>query len=199
MLFGELPRLKRLTKTLKPRSIAMTWADAEKIAGYMTGDAKDVLLILRATGMRPCELFRSRWEHVDLDAGRLYVGKSKTRAGMRFVPLLRALPILRRRHLEAGLPKQGWIFPSEKQKPGHLESIRDEFNAARDGAGFPPEMVPYTARHGYATVAAQVLTTKELQTVLGHADAKTTFRYQHVDDRLLGTKLEALETDGHIN
>jgi integrase len=194
--FCEVPKLKS-RKDAKGRAIKMTRGDCEKIAAYMTGDPKDALLLLRSTGMRPMELFAARWEYADLDRGTYTVYESKTEAGMRSVPLLWGLPVLQRRHLEQGCPTQGWIFPSSS-KSGHIESIRDEFNVARDLAGFSQKMVPYTARHGFASDAAQVISVKELQGVLGHTTAQQSLRYQHVDADVLQAKLEQAATTGRI-
>src|SRR5438105_4480710 len=68
-----------------PRSVAMTREQAELIIMRMPdGDARDALSILRATGMRPKEVFSSRWEYVNWEA-KIYHnpnGKLETRDGL---------------------------------------------------------------------------------------------------------------------
>lgn len=49
----EVPTIRK--RKVWGRAIAMSNADAEKIASHMSGDPKDAFLTLRATGMRPRE------------------------------------------------------------------------------------------------------------------------------------------------
>lgn len=100
------------------------------------------------------------------------------------------MEVLSRRHLEAGQPQEGWIFPTES-KSGHIHSIRKRFSTARNACGFPKSLVLYTARHGFASDVAQVTTLKETMQLLGHTQASTAMRYQHVDMALLRAKLDS--------
>lgn len=70
---------------------------------------------------------------------------------------------------------------------GHLTSIHSTFTAARKRAGLDPRIVPYSARHTYATYA--VRSTGNIfatSAQMGHADIKSMEPYQHQDlDQLL--------------
>jgi integrase len=112
LMFGELPKIK--TRKVWPRSVAMSLADSELIAAKMTGDARDVFRTLRGTGMRPSECYAMRWEFLSLDRGEYKNPHGKTTTARRSCPLLHdSLVTLQRRHLAQGMPREGWVFPSD--------------------------------------------------------------------------------------
>ena len=177
LMFGELPKIK--TRKVWPRSVAMSLADSELIAAKMTGDARDVFRTLRGTGMRPSECYAMRWEFLSLDRGEYKNPHGKTTTARRSSPLLHdSLAILQRRHLAAGLPREGWVFPSDSVT-GHVVGIGKAFRAAREAAGLPSSLVLYTARHGVATELAAIGSLKEVMDLLGHSDVRTAIGYQH--------------------
>ena len=195
--WGELPAIK-LRKEV-PRSLAMTRADAEKIASYMAdGDAKDALLILRGTGMRPNECFSMRWEFVNLGEKFYLNPEGKTATARRVIPLLEESGIiLSRRHLAQGLPSQGWVFPS-KSGSGHIESIQKPFTCARKAAGLPDSMCLYSARHGVGTDLGKVLSLREVMQILGHADTKTAMIYQNPTTADITARLQVARPAGGV-
>lgn len=198
-MFGKALELNRIPSMVRikdrkewPRSIAMSQADAAAIAVHMTGDAKDIFQILRFTGMRPKECFQMRWEYIQFDQGFYQNPRGKCMSARRPVPLLfDAVPILRRRHMEQGMPAEGWVFPG-KSPTGHKTTIDRAFTSARDAAGLPKGMVLYTARHGLATQIADVASLKTVMEVLGHSNSSTAMRYQHPDISDLQSKLDAV-------
>ena len=205
--FGEKPKIE--TRTVWGRKTAMTTQQAALIASKMRDDSdpKDLLLIMRATGMRPKELYRSRWEHVNWETGHYCNPSGKTATAQRPVPLLDdAGTILRRRWLKAGMPQSGWIFPSDS-KSGHIVSIAKAFRLARIAAKLPANIVLYTARHGVGTDLGAILSLKEVMTVLGHSDTRTAMGYQHpstsgIQARLDAARASALaeaKTSGQVN
>jgi site-specific recombinase XerD len=70
-------------------------------------------------------------------------------------------------------------FPS-RGKSGHLMSISGSFHGARERAGLDSRIVPYSARHTYATYVVRA--TGNLFAVrdqMGHVDIKSMAPYQH--------------------
>ena len=177
-----------------PRSVAMTRNQADLIIMRMPdGDARDALSILRATGMRPKEVFGMRWEFIDHEAKIYHNPNGKTRNSRRAVPLLDpSSSILARRHFTRGSPHAGWVFPGVSSC-GHIVTIQKAFTKARTLAGLPRELVLYTARHGAATDLAAVLSTKELMTIGGWSDAATAMRYQHPETTNLQSRLDQIK------
>ena len=153
-LCGDLPEIPK--RRVEPRSCCMTIAQAQQIADKMeTGDVRDAFLTIRSTGF-PSECYSMRWESLNLDRPVYANPSGKTRAARRTVPLVDLglgdpVGILRRRHLEQGMPVQGGVFPSTLAPSGHIESIGQTFNAARDRAGLPKTLILYSSRHGALT------------------------------------------------
>jgi integrase len=196
-IFGDLPKIGLRQEW--GRSVSMTVADAYAIAGQMPeGDPQDALMILRGTGMRPDEAFSLRWEFVWWEGMFYQNPNGKTKAARRAIPLLgEALPVLRRRHVARGKPKEGWVFPA-KSESGHMTTIAEAFNKARDKAGLPQTMVPYTARHGVMTDLSKACTLREVMEIGGHTDIKTAMRYQHPDVAGIQKRLAEAQTSGRI-
>jgi len=184
----------------------MSTQQADLIASKMKAgsDPKDLLLIMRATGMRPKELYRARWEHVNWSTGHYVNPDGKTATAQRPVPLLdEAGTILKRRWLAAGTPQSGWVFPSADAKCGHIVSIAKAFRKARIAAGLPQNLCLYTARHGVGTELGAVLSLKEVMDILGHSDSRTALGYQHpstanVQSRLNEARAAGLRLDAEL-
>lgn len=196
-LFGELPKIKM--RKVWGRSEKMTNADCAAIAARLKGDPKDALLILRSTGMRPKECYAMAWEDVDFETGRYQIPKGKTKSAKREIPLLGdSLSILKRRWLEQGQPRQGFVFPSGS-KSGHILNIHKAFIAARRAAGLPDSLVLYCARHGAMSDFATVLPLAATMQIGGHSDARTAMGYQHHEITDLQARLDEAKTNGRIN
>jgi integrase len=69
----------------------------------------------------------------------------------RFVPMSNRMKNALR--IRVGDRKEGWLFPSERSKTGHLTSIAKGFQALRDRTGVSEKVVPYSARHTYGSYA----------------------------------------------
>ena len=101
--------------------------------------------------------------------------------------------MLTRRHVEQGMPVQGWVFPSALAPSGHIESIGKTFNAARDRAGLPKTLILYSSRHGAVTDLSEVLTTREVMDIAGHTDMQVAAPYQHPNVERIQDKLVTLK------
>ena len=76
----------------------------------------------------------------------------------------------------------GWLFPSRTSSAmvGHLNSIRNSFKDACARGGLSASLVPYLARHTFATLG--MLETKNAFMVagaMGHGSAEAMSPYQH--------------------
>lgn len=198
-MFSKAKELKRIQNEPEielrkewGRSIVMTQDNAALIAAKMKeGDARDAFLVIRHSGpVRPSEVFEMRWEYLSIGAGLYHNPKGKTKRSRRTMPVFgEALSVLSRRWQMAGLPAEGWVFPSDS-KSGHLTTIKAAFNEARDAAGLPKGMVLYTARHGQATDMGNKVSLKELMDSGGWSDTATALRYQHPDVSAMRARLE---------
>jgi len=143
---------------------------------------RDVLVTMQDTGVRPDEVLKMRWEHIDWLQKTVSNPTGKTERARRVVPVSeRVLIILGRRRASQD---QGWVFPSPKKRSrtGHfsLSTIEHQFVDARRKAGLPDALVLYCARHTYATDAlARTGNVAAVMDAMGHANVQTTMIYQH--------------------
>ncbi len=130
------------------------------------------------TGMRLREVLHLRWDEVDLQRGLLFLPDSKT--GRKTVVLSRAaVDVL------TDLPRIGVYviagetagLPDEKPRA----DLKRPWVAITKHAGLPGLRI-HDLRHSFASVGAwSGLGLPIIGKLLGHADAKTTARYAHVD------------------
>jgi len=113
-----------------------------KLMPFLRQPLKDILVIVRDTGMRNIfEVCRMRIEHIDWHNRVFFNPKGKTPEARRSVPMSdRVLDLLMTRC--AG-KTAGWVFPSDRSKTGHLTWINQQFARARAKAGLPKNLVMY--------------------------------------------------------
>ncbi len=134
-----------------------------------------------ATGRRRRELLALTWEDVDLQAGRYVVRKSKAHL-TRWYPINTTF----RAVLESMGPGQGriftrWSFP---------DSVSKAIKRALVAAGFG-HLTLHGLRHTFAShTLMQGRTLKDVQSLLGHTEARTTEIYAHLSDDHLAEAAE---------
>jgi len=153
----------------------------------------DVATILYDTGLRPDELHRLRGEDLDFNAdryGRLYVRHGKTAAARRALPMTpRVRCVLEARHVSAGCPGSGWVFPATDSKSGHLShgSLRRAHARALKLSKVEPFLL-YSLRHTFATriSASPNMDNWTLCRIMGWSSLAVSKRYIHPNgDRVL--------------
>ncbi len=148
-----------------------------------------ILATLAFAGLRIGELLALRWGDVDLAAGRLRVGASKTDAGIREVELLPAL-----RDELASLRAAGdrepddLVFGTTSGQQQNASNVRNralamsvrranELLAARGNPPLPAHLTPHTLRRTYASLMfALGRPAPVVMEQLGHTDARLTLR-----------------------
>jgi integrase len=91
---------------------------------------RDIIILARDTGMRNGrELYRMRTENLDWNNRIIFVPDSKTADGRRMIPMSdRVLEALR---VRAEGKREGWLFPSNRSKCGHVTDVGRQFRTAR--------------------------------------------------------------------
>jgi integrase len=141
-----------------------------------TQPLRDVLVIMLDTGMRPQEVFRLRWEHVNWELGTILVPYGKTKSSRRHVPISQRV---RDALLARKVEREGWVFPAHS-RAGHLTTVAKAFAEARQKANVSSEVVLYCARHTFATHAlAATGNLAAVMKALGHSSVQTAMIYQH--------------------
>jgi integrase len=179
-LAGIAPKI-RLQKE-KRRTLLINSERETQLLSFARQPLRDVLVIMQDTGLRPDEVLKLRWEHLDWLQETASNPSGKTERARRVVPISeRVLTILGQRRTGQN---QGWVFPSPTKysRTGHfsLSTVEHQFVDARRKAGLPEALVLYCARHTYATDAlARTGNMAAVMDAMGHANAQTTMIYQH--------------------
>ncbi len=141
---------------------------------------KDIIVVMRDTGMRNVrELYRMRVENIDYDAQTITIPDSKTKSGVRPVPLTdRVQKILRTR---CPGRTEGWVWQSRyKGKRIGAAMVNRRWVRARKAAGLPDDLVLYCARHDYGSfVLSKTGNLKVVMELMGHRDYRSALNYQH--------------------
>jgi integrase len=152
-------------------------------ANYGWQPLRDVLLIMLDTGMRPAEVFGMEWEHVHWERGSIFVPRSKSRKSRRFVPLSDRV----RAALEGRSKSSRFVFPSDRSRSGHIETVQKQFARAKKLAGLPDPVVLYCARHRFSTDAMDGTgNLMAVMDVMGHSRPDVTRLYQHPGLKQIG-------------
>ena len=154
------------------------------------------LTLTYSAGLRVSELVRLRVRDIDRDRRLIHVRGAKGRKDRYTLLAATAAEMLVRQ----GLPgdRDAWILPGGR--PGrHLttRSVQKVFERALHRSGVPKKASVHTLRHSFATHLLENGTSlRHVQTLLGHASARTTQIYTHVSQGDLGRILNPLDEVG---
>jgi integrase len=145
--------------------------------------------LLIFTGARRGEILGLRWEHVNIEAGRLELPDSKTGAKFVYLPPA-ALQLMQE------LPRvDGNPHVIVGGKPGAaLVNLKDPWDAIRKAVGLDDLRI-HDLRHSFASVgAAGGMSLPIIGALLGHREVATTARYAHLSDDPLRSAANAIGT-----
>lgn len=179
-------KVKRF-KSLPPQIYLKKGPDSEKILDLLdkcTSEASEIIKLMLWCGQRKGNVLAMRWEDVNLEARSWTIQSStyKSRKVHNAALSDKAIQILRKR--EKTSP---WVFPSNKSKSGHRESLERIWYRVRKEAGLHT-LTLHMLRHTVGTWMGQNNANSFLiQKALGHSNAATALRYTHVnvDDVLI--------------
>ncbi len=184
----EWGKLDRPTKIMleageRQRDRVLTGAEWARYIAECPQPWRDAAVIIRGTGMRPGEVFPLRWENIYLNGqgGLIQITEGKTKAARRMLPMVAAVyGALKARHLAAGQPEQGWVFPSASRE-GHFNKDTAKDQHAKAVAAAELEYFqPYILRHTALTELAKAgCDTFTLARIAGHSSITITQRYVH--------------------
>jgi integrase len=174
-----------------------------KIAAVLEGSKRKgalvtALYIILDCGMRPNEISRLRIEDIDYARGLIHVPKSKTKAGVRYLPMTTRL---RTKLLEqTGKRSTGWVFPSPRYRgePIKRHSLTVAWRLACIRAGVSSGINLYCARHTFGTDAMEATKNPfKVMKMLGHTSLGTTVRYQHHEIAEIGRLMDVRNAERH--
>ena len=132
---------------------------------------RDVLVIMQDTGLRPEEVLKMRWEHLNWLQRTVLNPSGKTERARRTVPMSeRTFQVLSGRKTGQS---EGWVFPSPSKdsRSGHfsLSAVEHQFKEARQKPSYRKSWC-FTVRHTNATDAlARTGNLAAVMDTMGHA------------------------------
>lgn len=139
-----------------------------------TVDYVDILLILMYSGLRISELLELKNENIHLTERYLFVEKSKTKAGIRNVPIHKKIAPL----IEARIDKNNTYFiPNKKGKATSYNSFRkSQYYRLRKALNLNHTI--HEARHTFISQCNRLnLNEVAVQRIIGHANVNVTQHY----------------------
>ena len=180
-----LPRQPRSTSRALDREHAARLVEH----AHRCGLAGLAVLVGLYTAARRGEIASLSWRHVDLEAGRVTLTRTKTR-DLHTVPLHDALRAVLEVRRVAG---EVWVFPG--RHGGHVApaTVWRFVQDVAAGAGIGP-VTPHQLRHTALTLANDATgDLRAVQTLAGHASPQVTAAYTRADDRAMTGAVAALD------
>lgn len=150
----------------------------------------DIALFFFKSGIRAAELRNLKWDDYNKEKGEIYIRCSKTKKGIRMIPLTQAaIDIIERQ------PKIcEYIFTSTIKKPVTKTVERKLYERLRKATGIKI-ITNHVYRHSFATRAVEKgMSTKALARIMGHKnEAFTLHRYTEAQDEFLHEQMQLME------
>lgn len=148
--FVEVERLEEIEQRRAPHIV--TFQEEEKILPIAPPHIRALMVLILETGMRSNrEALVLKWENVDFANSTIQIRESKTRAGVRNVPLsARCKAELLRWRNQVGPEFSTWVFPNMQDSRKPLKDIRRSWARALKVAGIEYFWI-YNLRHTFAS------------------------------------------------
>jgi integrase len=192
----HLPPLPELPPKVYEKFIPPTPEEVQRILKSAAPHVQRVVIIGAKLGLRigPCELFKLRWEDIDLPRAlvRVRAARKNPKEPYREVPIMESLvrlfAVWQEEDAKKGIPHVIHF----NGKP--VLSVNRAWNKALERAGITRRIRPYDLRHAFATDAigagADIGTVSRL---MGHASVQMVLQhYQHVATRQKREAIAAL-------
>lgn len=167
--FIEIPKVEKKKDKIPftQKEIAYLWDQQGNIVA-------DMLLVLLYTGMRIMELVEIKTENVNIAERFIFVHKSKTPSGVRFVPLHKdILPIIEKHYN----PNKPCLFVNSLGRGFGVDTFRkDRFNPFAEKHKLKHTL--HEARHTFISQAHRLnINRLTVKRIVGHSDADITEHY----------------------
>ncbi|MGI8705024.1 MAG: tyrosine-type recombinase/integrase [Sphingomicrobium sp.] len=181
----DKPEIPRVVEARKPIDILTPAQTAALMKAAVADQDPDLWLFVLFglnTAMRHSEIVCRRFDELDWDNCRLWIGKAK--AGARVQPITPALRDALKRRRESAEDQDGWIFPSRTKsaKRPHRVSLAKSFRRAVVRAKLnPAKVTPHTMRHtGISRLVMAGADIATIQKISGHKTVQMVMHYAHV-------------------
>ncbi|MFN7025646.1 MAG: tyrosine-type recombinase/integrase [Pseudorhizobium sp.] len=191
----------KIDKSTEPRKKVVVLSKTEKQA-LMSAAISDqdplvwlFVAIAMGTAMRHSEILRVRWDEIDSNQRRIYIGKAK--AGQRTQPMApRLTATLDAEWRRLGQP-DGYVFATSRAdaKSPHRTTMAGQFQRIVKRAGLnPAKVTPHVLRHTAITELVQAgVDLPTIQKVSGHKTLAMVLRYTHLSDEHVDAAVALLD------
>jgi len=171
---------------------ALTREEQKRVEAAAQTDALGhVAIFFLDTGLRAGELINLKWDDYNVDRREIYIRNSKTKAGLRTVPLLpEAIDII------SNQPHYGaYIFTSSTHNPITKTVLKRAYMRIRKAADIP-FLTNHVYRHSFATrMVEHQADYKALSIILGHTNVAFTInKYTNAETAFLHEQIELLNS-----
>lgn len=176
----EMPKVNNLkTEDLSPEQLTALLAAIDEDHDIQ---AANLMKLALCTGLRKGEMFKLKWEDIDLERGFIYLRDPKSGRDQT-IPLNQAAREVLEHHTKSDSP---FVFPGRGGK--QRTEIRRPIDRIRKAAGLPKDFRPlHGLRHTFASMLASSgqVDLYTLQKLLTHKSLQMTARYAHLRDDTL--------------
>jgi len=153
-----------------------------------------LLMLVYSSGLRVSEVVALKREHIDLSRKVIYIKLGKGRKDRSTLLSEKAAQFLEEYYDFFEIEK--WLFPGcPATRPLSIRSAQHIFDKAVCNAGITKKITIHGLRHSFATHLLESGTDiRYIQTLLGHANIRTTERYTHVARRSILNIKSPLDT-----
>ena len=184
--FRNVLKDERITERHRPRHdgrlpVILSKEEITKILGTEKNSKHRLLLMLAySSGLRVSEVVALKREHIDISRKVIYVKNTKGRKDRNTILSDKAAKYITEYCNFFGI--ETWLFPGQQPKrPLSIRSAQNIFNKALRNAQIPKNISIHSLRHTFATHLLESGTDiRYIQSLLGHANIRTTERYTHV-------------------
>lgn len=149
-----------------------------------------IAIFMLLTGIRSIELRKLKWDDYNAEKGEIYIRKSKTKNGIRVVPLLSEAKEI----IESQPHYCEYIFTSTTKRPVTKTVLRRLYERLRKATGIQI-VTNHVYRHSFATRAVEKkVDYKALSKIMGHKDVSFTInRYTDAETAFLHEQMDIME------
>jgi len=169
---------------------ALTQDEQKKVEEAASSDKLGfIVCFLLNTGLRAGDLINLKWDDYNRDREEIYVRSSKTRAGIRVVPLLPVAKII----IESQPHHCEYVFTSTRQTHVTKTVLKKLYERMRKKTGLA-FLTNRVYRHSFATRAVESgIDYKALSVIMGHTNVAFTLnRYTNAENDFLRKQIYLL-------
>ena len=172
----NIPRSKRP----KRLPVVLTREEVERLMDAVRNEKHKLMLkTLYSSGLRLSEVLKLKVEDINRDEGLLHIKNGKGGKD-RMTVLSERLSDELGRYIGMKMGSE-WLFESERSGPLSARSIQLVFGRAIQKAGIHKRVTVHSLRHSFAThMLESGVHLRQIQSMLGHSDIRTTQIYTHV-------------------